>query len=130
MKLPVNAQIIQAEERLRIAMLQSDVNTLDELLAPELFFTNHLGQTFTKQDDLTAHQSGIINIEQITPSEQQIKLIDNVAIVTVKVHLIGSYAGIKSDCDFRFTRIWTLSSSGTWQIIVAHSSVVNYPTPI
>lgn len=121
---PIETQIIQAEERLRLAMLRSDVNTLNELLAPELFFTNHLGQVFTKQDDLAAHQSGIIKIEQIAPSEQQIKLINNVAIVTVKVHLIGSYAGIKSDLDFRFTRVWTLSSSDLWHVIVAHSSIV------
>jgi ketosteroid isomerase-like protein len=121
---PLKTQIIQAEEQLRLAMLNSNVDTLDKLLAPELFFTNHLGQVFTKQDDLAAHQSGIIKIEQITPSEQQIKLINNVAIVTVKVHLIGSYANIKSDCDFRFTRVWTLSSHDTWQIVVAHSSIV------
>jgi hypothetical protein len=40
----VEAQILNAEDKLRTAMLSSDVNALDELLAPELVFTNHLGQ--------------------------------------------------------------------------------------
>jgi ketosteroid isomerase-like protein len=120
----IKTQILQAEERLRLAMLNSDVNTLNELLAPELIFTNHLGQVLGKQDDLSAHQSGTLKVQVLTPSEQHIQLRENMAIVTVKVHLVGSYAGIASDHDFRFTRVWTLSNSGTWQIIAAHSSIV------
>ena len=121
---PIEAQILEAEERLRLAMLDSDVKILDELLAPELVFTNHLGQVFGKQDDLAAHQSGKFKIEALTPSERHIQLRGNVAIVTVRVHLIGSYDGAGFDNNLRFTRIWTLSSSGTWQIIAAHSSMV------
>jgi hypothetical protein len=37
-------QIVQVEDRLRTAMLRSDVAALDELLAPDLIFTNHLGR--------------------------------------------------------------------------------------
>lgn len=121
---PIEAQILEAEERLRLAMLNSDVKVLDELLAPELIFTNHLGQVLGKQDDLAAHQSGKFKIETLTPGDRRIKLKGNVTIVTVRVHLIGSYAGAGFDSDLRFTRIWTLSSSGTWQILAAHSSVV------
>ncbi len=62
-------QIVEAEKHLRIAMLQSDINALDELLAPELIFTNHLGQRLTKKDDLTAHQTGTLEIEVLEPSE-------------------------------------------------------------
>ena len=120
----IEAQIIDAEERLRLAMLNSDVNTLDELLAPELIFTNHLGQVLGKQDDLAAHQSGKFKIETLTPGDRHIQLIGNVAIVTVKVHLIGSYESNSFDNNLRFTRIWNLSSSNIWQIFAAHSSVV------
>ena len=48
----VETQIIKAEERLRQAMLTSDVSVLDELLAPDIIITNHLGQLLTKNDDL------------------------------------------------------------------------------
>ncbi len=121
----IEAQILEAEERLRLAMLDSDVKVLDRLLAAELVFTNHLGQVLGKQDDLAAHQSRKFKIEALTPSDRRIQVIGNVAIVTVKVHLIGSYAGTGFDNDLRFTRIWNLSSGGTWQIVAAHSSVVH-----
>ncbi|MEM9508069.1 MAG: nuclear transport factor 2 family protein [Cyanobacteria bacterium J06638_38] len=121
---PIETQLIKAEERLRVAMLDSDVKVLDELLAPELIFTNHLGQVLGKQDDLGAHQSGKFKIETLTSSDLHIQLIGNVAIATVKVHLVGSYEGTGFDNNLRFTRIWNLSSGGTWQIVAAHSSVV------
>jgi hypothetical protein len=45
----LQAQIVELEERLRQAMLHSDVAKLDALIAPELLFTNHLGQRISKQ---------------------------------------------------------------------------------
>lgn len=121
---PIEAQILAAEAQLRLAMLNSDVKVLNELLAPELVFTNHLGQVLGKQDDLAAHQSGKFKIESLTSSDRRIQVIGNVAIATVKVHLIGSYEGTSFDDNLRFTRVWHLSSSKTWQIVAAHSSVV------
>lgn len=120
----IATQILTAEERLRIAMLNSDVDTLDELLAPELIFTNHLGQVLSKQNDLAAHQSGALEIRELIPSEQNIRFIGDIAIVSVRMGLSGSYAGNESNGDFRFTRVWTLSDRGTWHIAAAHSSLV------
>ncbi len=120
----IETQIIESEQRLRVAMLQSDVNTLDELLAPELKFTNHLGQVLTKKDDLNAHRSGTLKIEVLTPSEQRIQLTGDVAIVTVRMHILGSYAGNTSESDFRFTRIWARASKEAWHVVAAHASIV------
>ncbi len=120
----IETQILVAEEQLRLAILNSDVNALNQLLAPELIFTNHLGQILSKEDDLVAHQSGIVKVKVLTPSEQYIQIRGDIAIVSVRMHLSGSYDGIASDSDFRFTRIWTLSSTNTWQVIAAHSSIV------
>ncbi len=120
----IKKHILEAEEQLRLAILNSDVNALNQLLAPELIFTNHLGQVLSKEDDLLAHRSGIVKVNILTPSEQYIQIRGDIAIVSVRMHLVGSYDGITSDNDFRFTRIWTLSSTNTWQVIAAHSSIV------
>ncbi len=40
----IETQITVSEERLRLAMLASDVGALDELISSDLLFTNHLGQ--------------------------------------------------------------------------------------
>lgn len=46
----LQAQIVEMEDRLRQAMLRSDVSVLDELIASELIFTNHFGQVIGKKD--------------------------------------------------------------------------------
>lgn len=125
MNQPIKEQIEACEERLKQAMLQSDVFTLDELLAPNLIFTNHLGQLMTKQDDLEAHRSGMLKINEITLSDQKIHIYNDVAIVSVQAHILGGFAGQISESDFRFTRIWNKSSSNVWQIIAGHSSIID-----
>lgn len=120
----IKAEIIQCEARLRQAMLQSDLKVLDELLAPELIFTTHLGELVTKEDDLKGHQSGKLKIESLTLLEETIRIVGNVAVVLARVQIVGIYAGVPSEADLRFTRVWTFTSSGSWQVVVAHSSTV------
>jgi ketosteroid isomerase-like protein len=118
------AQIVDAEERLRIAMLHSDVSALDELLAPELIFTNHLGQLLGKENDLAAYRSGTLKVKNLKPSEQQVRLHGDVAIVSVRMQLSGTYDGNPANGDFRFTRVWALSPRKTWHVVAAHACIV------
>ena len=120
----IETQILEVEERLRLAMLGSDVTVLDELLAPELVFTSHLGQVFGKQADLAAHESGLVKVTELTPSDQRVQVHGDVAIVSVRVQLTGSFAGTPSAGDFRFTRVWAPAETGAWQVIAGHSSIV------
>jgi Domain of unknown function (DUF4440) len=124
MSKPTELQIIEIEERLRQAMLKSDVAELDALIASELIFTSYLGQLVSKEQDLDMHRSGAIKIESITPSERQIQLNDGFAIVSVRMHILGSYEGTAMEGDFRFTRVWAVSSAGLLQIVAGHVGTI------
>ncbi len=118
-------QIVELEERLRLAMLRSDTGVLNELIAPELMFTNHLGQFVRKQDDLDFHKSGVLQLKELVPSEQHIKLNAGFAIVSVLMHLLGTYEGNPIDFSIRYTRIWATSPSGAMQIVAGHASAIS-----
>lgn len=45
--------IVEAEESLKLAMISSDIEILNQLLSEHLIFTNHLGQIISKNDDDT-----------------------------------------------------------------------------
>jgi ketosteroid isomerase-like protein len=121
----MESQIRAAEEQLRIAMLRSDVKVLDALLAPGLLFTNHLGQLLSKNDDLAAHRSGLLKVQELIPSEQQVLTYGNVAVVSVRMRLSGTYDGSPANGDFRFTRVWAVApDSSSWHIVVAHATAV------
>jgi hypothetical protein len=118
------AQIVEIEERLRQAMLHSDVAELDALIAPEIIFTTHLGQLYSKEEDLAAHRSGVFKFRELTPSEQRILIHNGFAVVSVKMRVLGSYEGSETDFSIRFTRVWSKSSTDSLQIIAGHTSVV------
>lgn len=124
MKQTIDAQIADAEERLRRAMLDSDVAALDSLLAEELMFTNHFGQLIGKNDDLAAHRLGVFKIQELNPSEQKIQARGDTAVVSVRVQLKGTYSGNPANGIFRFTRVWVLSPDRKWQVIAAHSGII------
>lgn len=124
MNQPVEAEIVEAEDRLTRAMLNCDVGALDDLLANDLIFTNHLGQVVGKDDDLAAHQFGVLKIHELIPSQQRIHAIGDAAIVSVRVQLKGTYSGHPANGLFRFTRVWTLSRDKQWQVVAAHSCVI------
>lgn len=120
----LQSQIIELEEQLRQAMLHSNVAELDTLIAPELLFTNHLGQIFSKQDDLDAHRSGKFKFTEITPSDRHLQINPGFTVVSVLMHIVGSYDGTQVEQDIRFTRVWAISTTGSIQIIAGHTSAI------
>lgn len=116
-------QVAVFEERLIRAMKESNVLALDALLSDDLIFTGHTGQVFTKQDDLDAHRSGNIEIFEINPSEQIIRPMGNIAVVSVLLEISGSFFGNTEVGFFRFTRVWKEAGEGM-QVIAAHSTQV------
>ncbi len=119
------SEIVEAEERLRTAMLRSDLEMLDELLAPELIFTNHFGHVLGKEDDLAAHRSGLLRVKELEPSERVVLLLGDVAVVSVRMLLVGTYDGNAANGDFRFTRVWALSPAKTLRVVAAHAGIAS-----
>jgi ketosteroid isomerase-like protein len=124
MQSPLQTQIVEMEEQLRTAMLGSDVDALDELLAPDLIFINHLGQLLGKEDDLAAYRSGVLKIAGLEPSERQVRVLGEAAVVSVRMQLFGTYQDAPANGDFRFTRVWARSQRQGWQIVAAHSVLI------
>lgn len=117
-------QIKDHENQLKQAMLRSDIETLDRLLSQDLIFTNHLGQCITKQDDLSAHESGLFKINEIVLSDQRIFIFSDSAVVVVHARIMGGIPDKPSDNNFCFTRVWKKYENNNWQVIVGHSTIV------
>ncbi len=124
MNSPSQTQILEAEERLRQAMLQNDVSVLDELIAPDLLFTGITGQLASKADDLAAHQARLLRLTTIEPVQQTIQLHPGFAVVSALMHLVGTYDGTPIDQQLRYTRVWVLAQNGSVQITAGHMSEV------
>ncbi len=84
-------------------MRNSDAAELDALIAPELIFTSYLGHFVSKQEDLAIHQSGKLKFTKLTPLERHIQTNEEFSIVSIKMHIFGSYEGTTIDQYYRFT---------------------------
>jgi len=118
------SNILALENCLKQAMLNSNISELDAMLSDDLIFTNHLGQLMTKQEDLNAHKTGQLKIENIEFSDIKIMPFNEMALVNVEVRLVGSFNGEAAETIFRFSRIWSKNSNNIWQVIMAHSTLV------
>ncbi|PQA59714.1 nuclear transport factor 2 family protein [Siphonobacter curvatus] len=114
-------EIQHQEERLRMAMLQSDVETLDALIDDEVIVTDPAGYLLSKADDLAAHQSGQLRIESIIAQEVKIKVFLETAIVFALMKLRVWVGESAIEGLFRYTRVWHKTENG-WQIVAAHIS--------
>ncbi len=119
-----NTTIENLEEKLRDAMLTSDVAVLDELIADDLVWTMHTGFVASKQDDLEAHRTGVFRFTTLEISDRQIHpYTDNCAVVTLKADITGTLNGQAFSESYRFTRMW-LQRQNRWQIIAGHVSQI------
>jgi ketosteroid isomerase-like protein len=119
----MNSKILELEERLRFAMCNSDIDELDNLLADNLIFTNHLGQVVSKTEDLESHRKRIFVICSVSLSNQKIIDLGDSAVVTTQAEISGSYNGQPTAGKFRFTRVWSNNGIG-WQVVVGHSCII------
>ena len=116
-------EIKKAEERLRMAMLTSDVEELDALLSPSLSFTTFLGTKIGKEEDLEAHRSGFLKMHAIDLSETEIQFVGDLAIVTCLASIDASFDDDRSHQEFRFTRVWS-KASGNYQVAAGQATLV------
>lgn len=124
MAVPTHEQIKGLEHRLLGAMRASTIDELDALLADDLVFTDHLGGLWGKQDDLTAHRSGMIHIRALSASQERILVFDGAAVVSVLLEISGTFDGQEASGAFRFTRVWAPTAGGDWQVVAAQSTLV------
>lgn len=114
-------QIERVEQRLRQAMLTSDVGELDALISDDVLATGPDGQVLTKADDLATHQSGTVRLTSIIPQQLTIKILPGVAIVFALMELQGIHQAQSFAGRYRYTRVWS-DQNGDWQIVAAHIS--------
>ena len=104
------------EASLRLAMLKSDVQTLDCLISDNLLFIGPDGTTFRKQDDLELHRSGRQTLDHADWENVEIEEHGESAISVVTAFLSGSLDGAGFSGRFKYIRMWA-RVGGTWKIV-------------
>ncbi len=121
----MDTEIRQLEEALRIAMLSSDAEALEALIADDLIFVGPSGEVLGKQDDLALHRSGRQKVSMADWQLVEIAMHDQMAVALTTADLAGTFDGVAFSSRFRYCRFWG-KRSGAWRVL--GGSIVSLPS--
>ncbi len=104
------------EEQWRVAQLTGDVATMDKLLSDDYVGISMTGQVNTKAQQLSRVQNHSFVLTEIQLGEMKVKLVGQVAVVTVLASVVGTNEGLPMNGVFRYTRVYQHLSAGGWKI--------------
>ena len=106
------ADIIDIENKLIEGIKNSNVSLRDRLLHDDLLFMAPNGQTVTKAMDLASHRAGQMVVERLEATVEEIKMIDDNAVVVVVYDTQGKMLGNSIQVKFRYIRVWKQFAEG------------------
>lgn len=119
-------QIREYEERLRVAMLHSDVAELDVLIDDALLFIGPDGGIYTKVDDLALHRSGAQRLSRAEWQAVELRSYGTTCVTVVTAQLSGTLMGAPFSGLFRYVRTWVQQEAG-WRVVAGSVSAIAEP---
>jgi ketosteroid isomerase-like protein len=111
------------EERRRAAMIAADVAALDTLCADELAYTHSNASVDGKADYIAKVGNGFFDYRELTFSDQQIRLVGEVALVTGRMTGDIVMGGQPRKLNGQTTVVW-IRNAGRWQMLAFQSTPV------
>ncbi|HEY3027305.1 MAG TPA: nuclear transport factor 2 family protein [Pyrinomonadaceae bacterium] len=115
----VRQELVQLERRLIVAVQRKDMDTLNEIWAPEYFGTAPTGRTVTKADLMSAVKGGAIQLDTLDTDGLYVRLFGDVAVMTGHAQVKSIVSGEDLSNSYRGTGIF-VKRNGRWQIAGVH----------
>ena len=104
------------EQQWRSAQLAGDVTAMDKLLSEDFLGIASNGDVGTKEQFLDRMRNRTLTLNTMDVSEQKIKLVGQVAIVTSLAQIDGMADGQPLTGRFRYTRVYQRLPGDTWRV--------------
>ena len=109
-------QIEQLEDEWRTAQIAGDAAAMDRLLSDDYIGISMSGQVNTKAQQLARIRSHALTVSRLDIEDRKIKLLGQVAVVTVRASVQGVSEGTPLNGNFRYTRVYQHLPTGAWKI--------------
>lgn len=104
---------------LRNALINKDSVSLDDVLASDVSYGHSNGLIQTKAQLIRSVVSKEQDYKNIIPSDMNIRIYDNTAVVTMKSSVIMNYEGSPLNMNMYITLTWIKKSK--WQLVARQS---------
>jgi ketosteroid isomerase-like protein len=103
------------------AMVNADLESLEDLLAEDLTYTHTTGWIETKSEFLSTVESGRIDYVAVTPREVNVRIYGDIAVLTGLSRMQGKVGDRAVDFTIRFTDV-SRRIGNSWQLVAWQSA--------
>ncbi|MFQ5983165.1 MAG: nuclear transport factor 2 family protein [Woeseiaceae bacterium] len=114
-------EVLQVQASRFQAMTEANIEALRVILADELTYTHTTGSVDTKAEFLDALQSQGINYHSIEPTDAQVRIYDNTAVITGVSAMKVSAGENHYAFSIRFIEVYR-KNDGNWQLVAWQST--------
>lgn len=118
----VSKTIEQMNDEIGVALVHSDVDTLDRLLADNYHYENDLGLRLTKQQILDLLRTGSLHYEFVTSTNSKVDVDSTLTrvMLTAQAQIKGQLQGRPFSDRYTYTNTYEKRSSG-WQLVLGRA---------
>lgn len=123
---PTETSLMQMERDWAQAMINGDMAALDRIMAPDWVLISPFGWKQTRAEAMEDFRSGAMKFVSMTPSDLDIRVFGDTAVVTGRSVDKGTYKGQDMSGEYRFTDVF-VKRDGRWQAVSTHVTRVTPP---
>lgn len=116
-------ELMEIENGWAEATVKADVAALEKLYADEYLAIDPMGATFDKAQDIANVKSGNFKLASYKLDDIKVRVHGDVAIVTGRNTIKGSYMGKDISGAYRFTDTF-VKRGGRWQVLTTQGTTV------
>jgi Domain of unknown function (DUF4440) len=117
----VERQVLDVQARRFQAIVEADVETLEDILADDLTYTHTTGKIDSKREFLDALKSRKVNYHSIEPADVLVRVYDDTALLTGLADMSVSTPERSFSFSCRFTEVYR-KKNGDWQLVAWQST--------
>lgn len=114
-------ELIELQHRWAAARVKGDTAFLERLYAKEFRIVTIDGSFSDRDADIALFSSGVLKPEYIRDEDMEVSIYGDVAIVTGRELMGGTYKGERDELAVRFTSIY-VRRDGRWQLVAGHAT--------
>jgi ketosteroid isomerase-like protein len=122
MKSEIEKIIIELDTQYQQAVKESDIATMERILADDFVLVTGRGKVFSKADLLEEARTGRMVYERQDDTNQTVRVWDNMAVITALLRVKGTSDGQLFDYQLWFSDVYIRTSNG-WRCVFGQSSL-------
>jgi ketosteroid isomerase-like protein len=119
-------EVANLNRRWMQAYVERDTEFLERHLAEEYVSTFPDGAVLDKKSEIESLKSGAVTIFSMQPSETNVRIYGEVAIITGQSTIRAKVGGREESGEFRFTDVWT-KRDHRWLAVASHVTRIAKP---